>query len=167
MARALSLARLELLKNLCVGHSSSLRLRGTGLEASRAGAAVSLALPWLRLWRQWRRAEVTGAGGTGRKLVFWWRSCSQGRHAGGVLLCWFRAMGGTPPLDSAVGMVRDGFVPALYPLSPITGRFMERSGAYPAERRRNKARVPDNLWARGCANGAERRAALLVLGVSG
>ena len=83
MPRALSLARLELLKNLCVGHSSSLRLRVTGLEVTGTGAGVSLALPWLRLWRQWRRAEVTGAGGTGRKLVFWWRSCSQGRHAGG------------------------------------------------------------------------------------
>ena len=39
--------------------------------------------PWLRQWRQWRRAEVTGAGGTGRKLAFCWRSCSQGRHAVG------------------------------------------------------------------------------------
>jgi hypothetical protein len=38
--------------------------------------------PWLRQWRQWRRAEVTGAGGTGRKLAFCWRSCTQGRHAG-------------------------------------------------------------------------------------
>ena len=108
MPRALSLARLELLKNLCVGHSSSLRLRGTGLEASRAGAAVSLALPWLRIWRQWRRAEVTGAGGTGRKLVFWWRSCSQVRHAGGTCGA-VGSEGGTP-------LSRDGAL--LYSRSP-------------------------------------------------
>ena len=51
--------------------------------------------PWLRQWRQWRRAEVTGAGGTGRKLVFWWRSCSQVRHAGGNCGAG-RSEGGTP-----------------------------------------------------------------------
>jgi hypothetical protein len=88
-------SQLELLKKLCGGLGSSLCLRGTGLEAIRAGAAVSLALPWLRLWRQWRRAEVTGAGGTGRKLVFWWRSCSQGRHAVGICEA-ERSEGGSP-----------------------------------------------------------------------
>ena len=39
--------------------------------------------PLLCQWRQWRRAEVTGAGGTGRKLVFWWRSCTQWRRGAG------------------------------------------------------------------------------------
>jgi len=64
--------------------------------------------PWLRQWRQWRRAEVTGAGGTGRKLVLCWRSCTQGRHAGGNCRAG-RSEGGSP-------LSRDGAL--LYSRAP-------------------------------------------------
>ena len=84
---------------------------------------MSLALPRLRFWRQWRRAEVTGAGGTGRKLVFWWRSCTQVRHAGGTcgaggseggsplsILLW-EVVNGSYGAGRASGMSNDGRQP--------------------------------------------------------
>lgn len=66
-----------------------------GWKRAVAGAAVSLALPWLYQWRQGRRAEVTDAGSTGRKLAFCWRSCSQVRHAAGNCAAG-KSEGGTP-----------------------------------------------------------------------
>jgi hypothetical protein len=51
---------------------------------------------------------VTDAGSTGRKLVFWWRSCIQVRHAGGTCGA-VRSEGGTP-------LSRDGAL--LYSRAP-------------------------------------------------
>ena len=142
--------------------------------------------PWLRQWRQWRRAEVTGAGGTGRKLAFCWRSCTQGRHAGGNCGAGW-SEGGSP-------LSRDGAL--LYPSGPgavVIGVSYTRAKAVLRFRscraglvvivikRRDETDRPldarDGIavngcvsWpARpaGCANGAKRSAALVVSGVSG
>ena len=51
---------------------------------------------------------MTDAGSTGRKLAFWWRSCSQVRHAGSSCGAGW-SEGGTP-------LSRDGVL--LYSRSP-------------------------------------------------
>ena len=95
--------------------SSFARYRAGG-EPCRSGSVIgaSLAASLAPMAQsggdgRWRhRAEVTGAGGTGRKLVFWWRSCSQVRHAGGT--CGAGGSEGGTPLS------RDGVL--LYSRAP-------------------------------------------------